>query len=129
MDESIFTKIINGTIPCYKIFEDDLTIAFLDIHPIQPGHVLVVPKMQIDHFDDLPDDIYQAVWRTVKKVAKTQKLVLKTQRIGLQVVGLDVPHAHVHVIPFSTLEEYKNAPDIDAEPNHDELRAMANILI
>lgn len=128
MQDSIFTKIIKGQIPCHKVYEDDLTIAFMDIHPAQPGHVLVVPKKQIDEFQDLPDDYYHAVWSTVKKVAQRQKVVLGRKRSGVHVVGLDVPHAHVHVLPFDTLEQYLTVADKTEEPNHDALAEMAKRL-
>ena len=126
MEDSIFTKIITGAIPSHKVYEDALTVAFLDIHPVQSGHVLVVPKKQIDHFDDLPDEDYQAVWQTVKKIAKAQKKAFNPNRVGVQVVGLDVPHAHIHVIPFNSLDEYRNVPNMNAEPNHEELAVVAN---
>lgn len=126
MEDSIFTKIITGAIPSHKVYEDDLTVAFLDIHPVQSGHVLVVSKKQIDHFDDLPDEDYQAVWQTVKKIAKAQKKAFNSDRVGVQVVGLDVPHAHIHVIPFNSLDEYRNVPNMNAEPNHEELAVVAN---
>ena len=126
MEDSIFTKIITGAIPSHKVYEDALTVAFLDIHPVQSGHVLVVSKKQIDHFDDLPDEDYQAVWQTVKKIAKAQKKAFNPDRVGVQVVGLDVPHAHIHVIPFSSLDEYRNVPNMNAEPNHEELAVVAN---
>ena len=125
MEDSIFTKIITGAIPSHKVYEDALTVAFLDIHPVQSGHVLVVSKKQIDHFDDLPDEDYQAVWQTVKKIAKAQKKAFNPDRVGVQVVGLDVPHAHIHVIPFSSLDEYRNVPNMNAEPNHEELAVVA----
>lgn len=125
MQDSTFTKIINGELPSHKIYEDNLTVAFLDIHPVQLGHTLVVPKKQIDHFDDLPDEDYQAVWATVKKIAKAQKACFSPKRVGLQVVGLDVPHAHIHVIPFNSLAEYRFVPDMSAEPNHSELAVVA----
>lgn len=126
MEDSIFTKIITGAIPSHKVYEDALTVAFLDIHPVQSGHVLVVPKKQMDHFDDLPDEDYQAVWQTVKKIAKAQKKAFNPDRVGVQVVGLDVPHAHIHVIPFNSLDEYRNVPNMNAEPNHEELAVVAN---
>src|ERR1700752_4771420 len=100
MQDSIFTKIIRGEIPAEKIYEDDKTIAFLDIHPITPGHTLVVPKKQIDHLWDLPDEDYLALMQTAKKVANRQRQVLNPQRVGVHVVGVDVPHAHIHVFPF-----------------------------
>lgn len=128
MKDSIFTKIINGEIPCYKIYEDDKTIAFLDIHPIQPGHVLVVPKVQIDQFQDLPSDVYNAVWKTVQKVAKKQKAVLGRKRVGIHVVGIDVPHAHIHVFPFDTVDQYRTVVDMSIEPDHMALASMAKKL-
>lgn len=128
MEQSIFTKIINGEIPCHKIYEDERTIAFLDIHPTQPGHTLVVPKTQIDHFDDLGDEDYMAVWRTVKKIAKAQDKVFGKARVGVKVMGFDVPHAHVHVLPMDTLDEYLSFTDMNQEPNHAELATIAQKL-
>ncbi len=125
MEDSIFTKIIKGEIPCHKVYEDEHTIAFLDIHPVQPGHTLVVPKVQVDHFEDLDDAHYQAVWATVKKVSRAQKATYSPNRIGLQVIGLDVPHAHIHVYPFNTLSDFRNMPDMNAEPDHNELAKNA----
>lgn len=101
MEESIFTKIINGDIPCYKIYEDERTIAFMDIHPVQKGHVLVVPKSQVDEFQELSSADYIALWNTVQKVSKRLKDVIKPKRIGIHIEGFDVPHAHVHVIPIN----------------------------
>jgi histidine triad (HIT) family protein len=126
--DSVFTKIINGEIPAHKIYEDDKTIAFLDIHPKSPGHTLVVPKKQIDEFQDLPDEDYMAVMQTVKKVATRQKEVLGASRIGLQVIGVDVPHAHIHVFPFDTLEEYRRVVDMNASPDDNSLAEIAKKL-
>lgn len=128
MEQSIFTKIINGEIPCHKIYEDEQTIAFLDIHPTQPGHTLVVPKVQVDHFDDLSDVDYMAVWRTVKKIAKAQKKVFGKARVGVKVMGFDVPHAHIHVLSMDTLDEYLSFTDMNKEPNHADLAAIAQKL-
>lgn len=128
MPDSIFTKIIKGEIPCNKIYEDDLTLAFLDINPLQPGHVLVVPKLQVDEFQDLPEKEYAAVWSTVKKIVKKQKDVIGCKRIGIQVIGLDVPHAHVHLIPFNTLEEFKGEVAMETILNDMELAEIANKL-
>jgi histidine triad (HIT) family protein len=126
--DSVFTKIIKGEIPSHKIYEDDKTIAFLPLHPIAKGHVLVVPKLEVDHFMDLPQDDYRALWATVQKVAKHMKNILQTKRVGLQVVGLDVPHAHVHVIAFDTIDEFREKEDMSAEPDHDSLAKMAQQL-
>ncbi len=128
MADSIFTKIINGEIPSHKVYEDDSTLAFLDIHPVQPGHTLIVPKKQVEFIWDLADEDYQALMATVKKVARRLREVLKAPYIGEQIVGIDVPHAHVHLIPFSTTGEFRNIPDMDAEPDHEALAEMAKKL-
>lgn len=96
---SIFTKIINGEIPCYKIYEDEKTLAFLDINPEAAGHTLVVPKVEIDKIYDLPDEDYMALMQTVKKVSRHMEETLGKRTLW-KVIGVDVPHAHVHLIPY-----------------------------
>ncbi|MCR5699989.1 MAG: HIT domain-containing protein [Candidatus Saccharibacteria bacterium] len=96
---SIFTQIIKGEIPCYKIYEDDKTFAFLDIHPETLGHTLVIPKLEVDKIYDLPDEDYQALMATVKKLSQHLEKQLG-QRTLWKVIGTDVPHAHVHLTPF-----------------------------
>jgi histidine triad (HIT) family protein len=128
MDDSIFTKIIRGEIPSYKVYEDDMTLAFLDIHPKQPGHTLVIPKKQVDFVWDLANEDYQAVMATVKKVALRIRDVLGRPYVGELVVGIEVPHAHIHVYPFATLEESRFVPDPLGEPDHEALAAMAKKL-
>lgn len=128
MSDSIFTRIIKGEIPCHKIYEDDRTIAFMDIHPVQPGMVLVVPKLQVDHFMDLPDPEYQALMSTVKKVAQKMHEVFPSKRIGVQIEGLDIPHAHIKLLPFSSGDEYRARPSLESEPDHATLGQMANKL-
>lgn len=127
-EPSIFTKIIRGEIPSHKVYEDDKTFAFLDIHPITPGHTLIVPKAEVGFVWDLEDEDYQAVMATAKKVARRLREVLEVPYVGEKVIGVDVPHAHVHVVPFSTVSEYKFSPDLTAEPDHDALAAMAKRL-
>lgn len=107
MEDSIFTKIIKGEIPAHRIYEGDKTVAFLTIQPVREGHTLVVPKVQIDQYIDLPDEDYDAMWRTVKKVAARLREVTGKERIGIVVKGIDVPHAHVHLIPFDKGEALK----------------------
>lgn len=126
-EPSIFTQIINGEIPCHKVYEDDKTFAFLDIYPIQPGQVLVVPKTQVGFVWDLPAGDYQALMSTVQKVGlRIRDVFSDKSRVGIMVEGLDVSnHAHVKVFPFSKDEEYRNTPDRTAEPNHDELAEIA----
>ena len=96
---NVFTKIIQGEIPCYKIYEDDKTIAFLDIHPETKGHTLVIPKLEVDKIYDLPDDDYAALMATVKKLSRHMEDILG-QRTLWKVIGTDVPHAHVHLMPY-----------------------------
>jgi len=128
MSDSIFTKIIKGEIPSHKVYEDEMTIAFLDIHPKTPGHTLVIPKKEVDEFQDLPQDDYDAMMRTVHKVARRIKEVLSPARVGVEIIGVDVPHAHVHVFPFNSMEEYRRIVDMSAEPDHDALAEMAKKL-
>ena len=96
---SIFTKIINGEIPCYKIYEDDKTFAFLDINPETKGHTLVIPKTEVDKIYDLSDEDYTALMQTVKKLSRHMEKVFKTRTLW-KVIGTDVPHAHVHLMPY-----------------------------
>ena len=127
-EDSIFTKIIKGEIPCHKIYEDEQTFAFLDIHPVQPGHTLIIPKKQIEFVWDLPSDDYQALMAVVQKIALQLRTKLGVKYVGSQVVGVDVPHAHVHLIPFNTPEEYHVHPDMTADPDHATLAALAEKL-
>ena len=108
---SIFTRIINGEIPCYKIYEDDKTFAFLDIHPETKGHTLVVPKSEVDKIYDLPDKDYEALMSTVKKLSKHMEQKLGA-RILWKVVGTDVPHAHVHLMPLDPDWQYGKTLDL-----------------
>ena len=126
MEDSIFTKIIKGQIPAHKIYEDEQTLAFLDINPIQPGHTLVIPKQQIEFVWDLPDELYQAVMQTCKKVALRMREVLPQQYIHERIVGTDVPHAHVHLIPFDETADFKKEADMKVDPAA--LTAMAEKL-
>lgn len=129
MSETIFTKIVKGTIPSYKIYEDQKTLAFLDIHPIQPGHVLVIPKKQIESVWDLTDEDYLALMKTVKLIAAKLKTEFKDKKIGIQVEGLDVPHAHIKIFPFSSSSEFHNIPSLNNQPDTKSLSDMAQKLI
>jgi histidine triad (HIT) family protein len=128
MQDSIFTKIIKGEIPCHKVYQDDKTFAFLDIHPKTPGHTLVVPKKQVEFLWDLEDGDYQAVMATAKKVALRIREVFSPPYVGELVVGEDVPHAHVHIYQFATTEESRRTPDPSAEPDHTALAEIAKKL-
>lgn len=98
---TIFTKIVNGEIPCYKIAEDDRFFAFLDINPMTKGHTLVVPKTEKDYIFDLDEATYSALMLFAKKVAHAIEKAIPCKRIGVAVIGLEVPHAHVHLIPIN----------------------------
>ena len=100
---SIFTKIIEGEIPSYKIAEDDRFYAFLDIHPVAEGHTLVIPKKDIDYIFDLPDELLGDLMKFSKKVGLAIEKEIDCARIGVTVVGLEVPHCHVHLIPINTI--------------------------
>lgn len=127
MKESIFTKIINGEIPCHKIYEDEHTFAFLDIHPTQPGHTLVIPKQQIASMWEMPTDAYHQLWDSAQKIAKHIQPIMGTARVGVMVVGFGVPHVHVHLVPINHSSELKEAPQ-DTEPDHEALAALAEKL-
>ncbi|MCJ7725572.1 MAG: HIT family protein [Acidimicrobiia bacterium] len=96
---TIFTKIIDGEIPSHRVYEDERTFAFLDINPRSPGHTLVVPKVEVDELFDLPAADFEALWSTVRLVGEAIKRTLGCDRVFVMVIGIDVPHAHVHLIP------------------------------
>lgn len=102
---SIFTRIVNGEIPCYKIAEDDDHLAFLDVFPLKKGHTLVIPKKEVDQLFDLDEESYQKLMNFANKVAKALKTSLPCKRISMHVVGLEVPHAHIHLIPINTMND------------------------
>ena len=129
MTDSIFTKIIRGEIPSHKVYEDDKTFAFLDIRPVQPGHTLVIPKSQVEFVWDLNNEDYQAVMATAKKVAQRLREYMSSPYVHLGIVGTDVPHAHLHLIPFRNSAELHGKPDMSAEPDHSVLAALAKKLM
>ncbi len=102
---SIFTKIVMGEIPCYKVAETEDCIAFLDILPLAKGHVLVVPKKEVDYYFDLDDELFRKVNALAKRVAHAIKKVVPCDRIGVSVIGLEVPHAHVHLVPINSISD------------------------
>jgi histidine triad (HIT) family protein len=102
---SIFTKIIKGEIPCYKIAEDDNFLAFLDVNPNAKGHTLCVPKQEIDKIFDIEDDLFLGLMQFSKKIAVALEKTVPCKRIGMAVIGLEVPHAHVHLIPLNEMGE------------------------
>jgi histidine triad (HIT) family protein len=102
---TIFSKIVNGEIPCYKVYEDDEFLAFLDVFPVSKGHVLVIPKKETDYIFDIQDQSYTRMWQFAKKISKALKLSVKCERIGISVIGLEVAHAHIHLLPINSLED------------------------
>lgn len=100
---TIFTKIVNGEIPAQKIAETDDYLAFLDIFPLAKGHILVIPKKEVDYIFDVEDDLLAGLMIFAKKVAKAQRSVIPCLRIGVAVIGLEVPHAHVHLVPLNSI--------------------------
>ena len=114
---SIFTKIIKGEIPCYKIAEDDNFLAFLDVNPNAKGHTLCVPKQEIDKLFDLEDELYLGLMQFSKKIAVALEKSVPCKRIGMAVIGLEVPHAHVHLIPLNEMSEmtFKNKVSLTKE--------------
>jgi histidine triad (HIT) family protein len=102
---TLFTKIIKGEIPCYKIAENESFLAFLDINPLVKGHVLVIPKIEIDYFFDLEDDMLSSMILFSKEVSSKIKAYVTCKKIGISVIGLEVPHAHIHLIPINSIDD------------------------
>jgi len=124
---SIFTKIINGEIPCYKVAENEHCLAFLDIMPRTKGHTLVVPKKEVDQLFDLPEADYNELMQFAKQIAIAIKSVVPCKRVGVAVIGLEVPHAHIHLIPLENAEDMvfqKPHVPVDAE----EMKAIAKAI-
>jgi len=102
---SIFSKIISGDIPAYKVLENDTFLAFLDIFPLAKGHVLVIPKKETDYLFDITSDEYLELWKFAQQVAKAMDKVIDCKRIGVAVIGLEVPHAHIHLVPLNNVSD------------------------
>lgn len=120
---SIFTKIVNGEIPCYKIIEDENFLAFLDVNPNAKGHTLCIPKREIDKIFDIEDDLYVGLMQFSKKVAIALEKAVSCKRVGMAVIGLEVPHAHVHLIPLNEMDEMRFQNKVKLEK--EEFEALA----
>ena len=121
---SIFTKIINGEVPCYKISENSKFIAILDVFPLVHGHVLVIPKKETDYIFDMDDTDLSEIMVFAKHVAKALKLAVRCKRIGVAVIGLEVPHTHIHLVPMNSANDVNfTLPKL--KPSEDELKSMA----
>lgn len=121
---SIFSRIVRGEIPCHKIAEDDRFLAFLDIHPLAPGHTLVIPKKETDYLFDLEDQDLGAMVIFSKKIAKALRAAVPCLRIGVCVIGLEVPHAHIHLIPLNHVGDI-NFERPKLNPSEEELLVIA----
>ncbi len=122
---SIFTKIINGEIPSYKIAEDNFYFAFLDIAPLKKGHVLVIPKKEVDNLFDLDEETYQGLFLFCKRLAKAIKTTIPCNRVSIHIIGLEVPHAHIHLIPINTMNDC-NFANSKLKLTKDEFEEIAN---
>jgi len=122
---TIFTKIINGEIPAYKITEDDNFLAFLDVNPNAKGHTLCIPKQEINKLFDMPEDQYLALMQFSRKVAIALEKTVPCKRVGVAVVGLEVPHAHVHLIPLNEMDEMRFVNKVKLEKEEFEELAKA----
>jgi histidine triad (HIT) family protein len=120
---SIFTKIVNGEIPSYKIAEDDNYLAFLDVNPNAKGHTLCIPKQEIDKIFDMDDELYLGLMKFSKKIAIALEKTVPCKRVGMAVVGLEVPHAHVHLIPLNHMDEMRFQNKVSL--SKDEFEALA----
>ena len=120
---SIFTKIINGEIPCYKIAEDENFLAFLDVNPNAKGHTLCIPKQEINKIFEMEDDLYIGLMQFSKKIAVALEKTVPCKRIGMAVVGLEVPHVHVHLIPLNEMDEMRFQNKVTL--SKDEFEALA----
>jgi len=121
---SIFSKIIAGEIPCHRVYEDDKHLAFLDINPLAMGHVLCVPKMEVDYMYDLTEDALADLWKFTKPVAKAIDKSMDCLRVGSAVIGLEVPHVHIHLIPLQSVEDINfSRPKLN--PSKEELADIA----
>lgn len=124
---SIFTRIVQGEIPCYKVAESDDFLAFLDIMPLRMGHVLVIPKKEIDFIFDIEDDLLGRMMVFAKEVAQQIKVVVPCKRIGVAVIGLEVPHAHIHLIPIDSMNDMNFANE-KLKPTPGELEETAKLI-
>jgi histidine triad (HIT) family protein len=122
---SIFTKIVSGEIPCYKIAETDNCLAFLDVSPLTAGHALVIPKKEVDNYFDLEDELFEEVNSLAKKVSAAIKKTVPCKRIGVAVIGLEVPHAHVHLVPLNALSDLDFTKE-RAKFTQEEFTSLAN---
>ena len=121
---SVFSRIIAGELPAHFVWQDDLCVAFLSIGPLRPGHTLVVPRAEVDHWVDLDDDVLAGLMRVARTIARAQQAVYRPTKIGLLIAGLEIPHAHIHVSPIDGLKDMDFA-SVGPHPGDDALAAEA----
>ena len=121
---SIFSRIVAGEIPCYKIAENELFLAFLDVNPLVEGHTLVIPKKEIDYLFDIDDEMYLGLMAFAKRAAIAVKAVVPCKRVGVAVIGLEVPHAHIHLVPLHLMNDI-NFSKTKLNPSDEQLSQMA----
>ena len=121
---TIFTKIINGEIPCLKVAENNQFLAFLDINPLAKGHVLVIPKLEVDYIFDIDDELLAQFMQFSKSVAKKIKIAFPCEKVGVTVIGLEVPHAHIHLVPMNKMNDM-NFSNPKLKLSMDELESVA----
>jgi histidine triad (HIT) family protein len=124
---TIFSKIIKGDIPAYKVAEDEHYLAFLDISPLAPGHTLVIPKTEVDYIFDLDEQHYTGLWEFAQQVANAVKAAVPCKRVGVAVIGLEVPHAHIHLIPMNKVSDMNFANPKLSLPK-EEMEALASAI-
>ena len=122
---TIFTKIVNGEIPCYKIAEDENYLAFLDVNPNAKGHTLCIPKQEINKIFDMDEDLYLGLMKFSRKVAKAVEKTVPCKRIGVAIIGLEVPHTHVHLIPLHDMDDMRFQRKVSLTKEEFELLATA----
>ncbi len=124
---SIFSRIIQGEVPCYKVAEDNQHFAFLDINPVAEGHVLVVPKVETDYIFDITEPDYQALWLFARTVAIGLQKAVPCVKVGVTVIGLEVPHAHIHLVPMQSMNDMNfSRPKLN--PSREELERMQKLI-
>jgi histidine triad (HIT) family protein len=124
---SLFSKLVSGELPCHKVAENDKFLAFLDIMPLEPGHTLVIPKVEVDYIFDIEDDLLAEMHVFAKKVAIALKKSVPCLRIGIAVVGLEVPHAHIHLVPLKSISSINFSKE-KFKMNDDELKHLAQTI-
>lgn len=123
---TLFTRIVNGEIPCHKVWEDEQHLAFLDIRPAQPGHTLVIPKREVNYMFDMDEDEHAALWTAARLVARRMKERLGCARVCVTVIGWEVPHVHIHLIPTNGLGDVNMPPPADV--SEEQMIALAKTL-